>query len=617
MGIYSFIASWRVFTIRTTNLYRTQLRQLVQLNPADAVNYVSIITKDENGEILQPGVLNPNTGHSAIILFDRSLYFNSMSFLALSDAYVEFDAFDIKQSPVWNFYINDVSSRYSIIQSLVGYGYQQGDYFTKYETIVGLDESVSFEINPQDWTYHTEMFQPSQLGVSGVFKGYSTTPTFNGLLISGGWTVRSAEEVMPGDDAFKGFLNNAFDGDPANLLVSPSIADHFEIIDPTQGAQAFFIKGNPVVADGNGGVLYGSGDVSWDSFLFPLLATYYYSLDNKSVEILPFHPRFTFDTNPKSIKQGDNVPITITGFTKINAFKTANKGRYGENRESDYYATQIEVKQNGNVIFSGTYKGFRDFNLPASGQLEIVLTNANTLVDELEGKNTTTINYNASEADTPPTLQHLQFRNSDDEVTSVFDSSQDASLRLAAGDFKYTVIGGSNGYFAYEEGNSVALSYSIYSQNNWSELELTEYPEYFQMPAFGNYYEASLEGIGSEDDNVWYDIKVICTDAGGNKQEQIISPAFKINEALGVQDIITSSFVVYPNPFSEQLNIVLPKNMEGNYTFKVTDMIGRILYSNNQNDRSFSWNSSSLSKGVYILSIENNGQAIDKKVIKR
>src|SRR5690606_19017004 len=138
-----------------------------------------------------------------------------------------------------------------------------------------------------------------------------------------------------------------------------------------------------------------------------------------------------------------------------------------------------------------------------------------------------------------------------------------------------------------------------------------------QMPAFGDYYEASLTGIGSPDDNVWYDLKVICTDAAGNIQEQLISPAFKINEALGVQDIIASNFVVYPNPFSEQINVVLPEGIEGNYTFEVTDMIGRIVYANNQSERLFSWNSASLSKGVYILSIENNGQKIFKKVIKR
>lgn len=100
----------------------------------------------------------------------------------------------------------------------------------------------------------------------------------------------------------------------------------------------------------------------------------------------------------------------------------------------------------------------------------------------------------------------------------------------------------------------------------------------------------------------------------GNKQEQVISPAFKINHSLGIEDIVESNFVVYPNPFTDQLNITLPENVS--YTFKVTDLLGRTVYSIIQSEKSFSWNSSFLSEGVYILSIENIGNATTKKVIK-
>src|SRR5690554_5683822 len=583
----------------------------LELNTADAVNYVSITTFNENG-----GILEPEAGAGGYIFFDRYLHFNPINLVIIGDYYIETDPFGVAD-PVWNFYISHVSERYSILQTLMGAGFELGNYFSKYQTLTGIEGPVSIENDPANWSYHTELFQPTQSAGSTVAPAYFVASTFNGNLLLG-WTLSADGVIDSGDAPFRGFLNNPLDGDPAGLLVIPGIIDRYVSNSPTTGGIEYYTKGSPVFSDDNGGVLYGSGDVSANTHAAPFLGDDYYVLDNNVMHLLSFHPRFSFDnTTTSSVILGDNVPITVTGFkVSPNEFKTTSKGRYGENRESDYLATQIEVKQNGSVVFLGTYQDFKTFNLPTGGQFEIVLTNANTLVDGLEGKNTTTIIYNADEDDAPPTLQHLQFRNSDNQVTSVFDTAQGATLRLAAGDFNYTSIDGSSGYYAYESGNNVTVSYSIYHQNDWTELLLTEYPEYFQMQAFGDYYEAPLEGITTNSATGWYDLKVTCTDAVGNIQEQVISPAFKINEFLGIQDVVEANVSIYPNPFSEQLNIILPQNVTGNYTFKVTDLTGRTVYSKNQSDTSFSWDSSFLSQGVYVISIENQGLEITKKVIK-
>lgn len=621
-GIYDIMTEFQPLNSGKSRIVIKELQSVqgsttVQLNTADAVNYVSITTYNENGEILEP-----EDGVGGSIYFARHLYFNPANLVTIGDFYSETDPFG-GAGPAWNFYINNVSNRYSIIQTLMGVRYDQGNYFNKYETITGVGGNVSIENNPADWSYHSELFQPTKLGDSQVAPAFFAASTFNGNLIIG-WTVSAGGVIDPGDAPFRAFLNNPIDSDSADLLVIPGIIDRYVSYSPTTGGISYLTKGNTVFSDGNGGVLYGSGDVSPNSHIgmldyVPLLGNDYYVMNNNEVKLLPFHPRFSFDnTTTPSVILGDNVPIIVAGFNAVaNSFLVTNKGRYGETRESDFLATQIEVTRNENVIFSGTYEDFKYFNLPTTGQFEIVLTNANTLVDGLDGTNTTTITYNADEDDAPPTLQHLQFRNADNQVSSIFDSAQGATLRLAAGDFNYTMIDGARGYYTYEEGNNVALAYSLYNQNDWTALELTQHPEYFQMQAFGDYYEASLDGIGNDVGNVWYDVKVTCTDAGGNIQEQIISPAFKINEALGTQDIVESNFSVYPNPFSEQLNVILPENVTGNYIFRITDLTGRTIYSKNQSDTSFGWNSSFLAQGIYILSVENNGRAISKKVIKR
>lgn len=88
-------------------------------------------------------------------------------------------------------------------------------------------------------------------------------------------------------------------------------------------------------------------------------------------------------------------------------------------------------------------------------------------------------------------------------------------------------------------------------------------------------------------------------------------------ENMGIEETETSSFVVYPNPFSGELNIQLSENVKGNYTFNVTDLSGKTIYTQNQDKKSFVWNGTSLPKGVYVLSIETNGKIIAKKVIKK
>jgi hypothetical protein len=132
----------------------------------------------------------------------------------------------------------------------------------------------------------------------------------------------------------------------------------------------------------------------------------------------------------------------------------------------------------------------------------------------------------------------LQFRNTEGQVTDRFGTKQEGTVRLAAGDFEFVV---NESYFSYKEENTVSFSYSPYNTENWMELSLTKYPEYFQMPAFGDYYEASLADITLTPNTMWYDVKIVCTDAAGNSQTQVLSPAFKINNSTAIQNPITAT----------------------------------------------------------------------------
>lgn len=591
------------------------------MDVSDAINYISFNPIDENGLTLNPGVINPNTGNPSFIAIDKtiSLITEEVNRQLINSRYY-WDT-PMSSEPVWNFYINNVSNRYAFISFLAGIEYPNGDYFTKFETLSGVNESLELKNNPDDWVFHIESFQPSLLGENSYY-GFELGFIYEGKLF--GNIEISSNKIINPLEGFKGFLNNPINDNPADLVVVPAIVDYVTILDPMWGEESFFLRGNSILTNEEGNILYGSGDIVSTGLNWANLD--YYNNENFERKVLPFHPKFSFlKNNNLDIIQGDNVPVFISiPFMIPNIANQINgkyQGRYGENRETDNFATEVEVKQNGDVIFSDTFVEFFGTQLPNSGEIELVLTNANTLVDGLEGSNKTTIKYTADAEDyLPPTLQHLQFRNSQDQVTHVFNTAEEGHIRLAGGDFEYLMINEWSGYFDYNEGSTITLSYSLHNENEWTELEVTEYPEHFHMPAFGDYYEASLESVVVPAEDSWFDIKVLLTDAAGNTQEQIISPAFKVEQAtMGVSESSKSNFIAYPNPFTDVVNIQLPEEIKGTYTLSVTDLSGKLVYTEtkNSNSKNLIYNGSSLPSGVYILNVKSGNLTVAEKVIKK
>lgn len=584
------------------------------MDVSDATNYVSFNPLDENGEILDPGIINPLTNMPSLVSMDKLIILETENGnITFGASY--FLGMPFEAEPIYNYYINNISNRYDIISCFVGIEFSNGDYFTKFETLSGVNESIMLENNPDDWVFHIESFQPSMIGENSYY-GFEIAITHKGK-VEGATIIENRNREVDPLEGFKGFLNNPINDNPADLLIAPAIVDYVTILDPMRGEELFFLRGNSILTNEDGDVLYGSGDVVHIN-----ITNIPYHLNmNKEYVLLPFHPKFSFlkNENPNII-QGDNVPIFISAplnipYFMINQMKGKYQGRYGENRGSDNFATDVEVKHNGDIIFSDTFVEFLNTQLPNSGEIELILTNANTLVDGLEGSNNTTIKYTADAEDyLPPTLQHLQFRNSQDQVTHVFNTAEEGHIRLAGGDFEYLMIDEWSGYFDYNEGSTVALSYSLYRENEWTELELTEYPEHFHMPAFGDYYEASLESVVVPAQDSWFDIKVLLTDAAGNSQEQIISPAFKVMEStVGIEDYDSFQFTAYPNPTKEIITLKASKNIE---KVEVYNMVGKKLLSSNPNVETTQLNVASLASGVYLMKVQIGQNIRTYKIIK-
>jgi len=74
---------------------------------------------------------------------------------------------------------------------------------------------------------------------------------------------------------------------------------------------------------------------------------------------------------------------------------------------------------------------------------------------------------------------------------------------------------------------------------------------------------------------------------------------------------------IYPNPIKNKVNFKLERG--GTYTFYVTDIFGKTLYSKIVDvlEKNYQIDLSSFNSGIYIVSIHNKGEIFTKKIIKQ
>src|SRR5690606_13657812 len=160
-GSYDIIAEFNGINVSGTYLV---IRESVEVNGpttttldvTEATNKVSTAFYDETGELLVSGVPN-SSGDASWVSKDVTIAFYPFEMFPMG-----WGGFPASR----NFYFNEVSDRYGIIQTAIGEGYDDGNYFTKFETIIGVSEDISLENDPADWVQHVEKFQPSVLGIA-------------------------------------------------------------------------------------------------------------------------------------------------------------------------------------------------------------------------------------------------------------------------------------------------------------------------------------------------------------------------------------------------------------------------------------------------------------------
>src|SRR5690606_33494985 len=244
-GSYDIIAEFNGINVSGTYLV---IRESVEVNGpttttldvTEATNKASTAFYDETGELLVSGVPN-SSGDASWVSKDVTIAFYPFEMFPMG-----WGGFPASR----NFYFNEVSDRYGIIQTAIGEGYDDGNYFTKFESIIGVSEDISLENDPADWVQHVEKFQPSVLGIAldTVGSGFSATTIYDGKMLM---SLSAANTLVHYDaeEGIKAWLNTAITDDPTDFLYSPAIVEHSAALNPSfPWEDHFVLSGNPVVS---------------------------------------------------------------------------------------------------------------------------------------------------------------------------------------------------------------------------------------------------------------------------------------------------------------------------------------------------------------------------------
>ncbi|KAF0198906.1 MAG: hypothetical protein FD166_897 [Bacteroidetes bacterium] len=90
---------------------------------------------------------------------------------------------------------------------------------------------------------------------------------------------------------------------------------------------------------------------------------------------------------------------------------------------------------------------------------------------------------------------------------------------------------------------------------------------------------------------------------------------------VSVGGIGKTDFSIYPVPANDQINIQFGDNIKGNIKLTITDVTGRVIYSEEYSDvrqgQVKTVDSSDLNEGLYLLNVISSGNRITKKILVR
>lgn len=454
-----------------------------------------------------------------------------------------------------DFFVNDVSERYTFFSHRVAIA-NGAIYSSAYET-QGASGNVTITNDPAKFTLFEDPFLVSSRPGEERYRSFNFFSRLEGAFSMHGTQIASTIPLAEGQTC-KYYIGASTEDSQLGYIptIEPSVSvKTIEVIDYGDGEIYEHETYTPVmysmpIAMSDGKLMFANngtgGRYSLPGPSFSAEPSEELDWLGRDINVYPYwptHPVFSYDVSKKKDNLGNNCPLLVSdahqyeitfdwedeeGNPVSETYRNMEiggsyLGRYGETPE---YTATVSIQVNGED-YAGPFYGMESL---INGDVDVTFANDSVVVDDMVGSNMAQLHYTAgAEDENPPTMTMLGFRANNGDITDRFATADEGTLEFSAGDFNFVLTPQNYGAYNRQTPESVEVSYSPYGEDNWNELAVEEVPENY-WPVMGWFYMGSLAGVTGEALNGWFDLKIRLTDAAGNWQEQVLSPAFRIDD---------------------------------------------------------------------------------------
>ena len=534
------------------------------LTPEEATNHISFVNYGPDGNVLKHalwgGEFDEETGEQIILeegdvevtSIRNAVYLKGVGSLGSGGTQVV-GALpeELCTIPFGEYYVNDVSDRCLFTQSRTCHNGPELwylSYFSTDDVKVGVLEN-----NPEDYVLCQENYQfsPHGQGEPGYGAGITVYNLVDGNLsnwgtLNGGWIAPKQGDTYS-IDVYNSIPFENPNDEGLNLLVGNQFIDYYGLVVLPWGEEYYDVVGKTISAPyaiENGQQVFHNIGHFIDGF--PSGKTGTLTENGIRPQVLPSPAAFTYPAEERLGIVGDNCPINAVNVLRfyneyqgdVMNFGNNYVGRYGESRQCDDAEVTQSIKFNGEEIEDPA-----NWSPDGKGNWEFTVTNTNIVVDGLQGENKTVVYFDqTNEESTCPGIEMLHFRSAAG-ITDRFATATDGTMEFMGGAFKFVYYPDfRNGVYECQP-MEVTVEYSPYGEENWRALAVEEVPELFQMPGWGYFYRASLADVTGKATQGWFDVRFKLQDEVGNWQEQVVSPAFRIDNlvATAVEEVAATT----------------------------------------------------------------------------
>ncbi len=549
-GVYDIVS---LFTTEDHSQYYVIFEQqqvtgdlTLTLDPTVCTNSIDVNNYGPDGELLKPRMQHYDEDLGTYVVDEEGDYYhidvdNHLCRKGLGSLY----SWSVSGVSQLGFHVNDVSDRFYFRQLRIMHSEDLTKSYVCYFSTDNLTTCV-VENNPNDYVQQVYDFKYTPRGCEQIGYGISDCVWMLSKKVAYssrgvGTSAAKLDEVFTHEVWAN--IPETNPCDPDEHIVLQLLADDYGDVETVTFGEWVFNMVTPTAWIVGPAMRVNNGqkefiNIGHHEFARMFMPNYLYGVkyDDGTIspQLLPTPEAFTYPTDMAEGLINDNCPINAF---KLTSYLNKNEnmvylqlptnyfvGRYGESYCCQD-GTTMTAKFRGNEIDLET------FSPDGLGTYEFTVVNPIFEVDGLPGHNTTTAYLDQNQEDmNPPSLEMLHFKNADGKITDRFATAADGTMEFYASDFDYIYYPDLWGGEYLCQPVEVLVEYAPYGTEDWNELTVEEIPEYYQEPGWGYFYRGSLAEVTGQGEKGWFDLRFRLQDASGNWQEQVVSPAFRIDD---------------------------------------------------------------------------------------